>query len=253
MIISASRSFIFIHLEKCGGTSVESALQPYLHWSDLIIGSTDYGEKYQQNLYERYSIEEVNQSMLWKHSTAKEIEKFILPENWNDFTKISVVRDPVDLIKSLYFFAQTSVKYHIGRINIHKWKELLRTQKFPNAWPYTEGFIHGYAESVINNSGIDGFVRYIMKDDFDFVKPQVHRLETFSSKDLGIVKDLSRLDDEWQDILDAVGIEHHVTLEHLNSSERDKIELSPKSMRIIKKHFAVDYDILPKYTGVFWN
>jgi hypothetical protein len=253
MIISPSRGFIFIHLEKCGGTSVEAALQPYLHWSDIIMGSTIYGERYQQNLYERYSIEKVNKTMLWKHSTAKEIESFILPENWKDFNKISVVRDPIDLVKSLYFFSQTSVKYHIGRINRQKWKELIRTQDFPTAWPYTEGFVHGYAESVINDSGIDGFVRYIFKDNFSFIRPQVHRLEAFSTKDLGMVKDLSVLDEEWQDVLDAAGIEKSVPLERLNVSERDKIDLSPKSIKIIKKHFAIDYQVLPKHTGVYWD
>jgi hypothetical protein len=253
MIISPSRNFVFIHLEKCGGTSVETALQPYLHWSDIIMGSTIYGERYQQNLYDRYSIDEVNKTMLWKHSTAKDIESFVLPENWGDFKKISVVRDPIDLIKSLYFFSHTSVKYHIGRINRQRWKEIIRTQEFPNAWPYTEAFVHGYADSVINSSGIDGFVRYIFKDDFSFIRPQVRRLEALSTSDLGMVKDLSVLNDEWQDILDEVGIEESVPLQRLNASERDSIELSPKSIKIIKKHFAIDYDVLPGYTGVSWK
>lgn len=254
MIISPSRNFIFIHLEKCGGTSVETALQPYLHWSDLIIGSTNYGERYQQNLYDRYSIEEVNKEMLWKHSTAKDIYRFVLPENWDSFKKISVVRDPVDLMKSLYFFSQTSVKYHIGRVNRQKWKQMLATENFPNAWPYTEGYIHAYAKSVVENSGINGFVKYVLDDDFTFSRPQVHRLEIYPDTNLGMVKDLSVLDDEWENVLDFLGIEEDVSLQRLNASDRDEnTDMSLKSKKIIKKHFAIDYEVLPKYTGVYWE
>jgi hypothetical protein len=68
-----------------------------------------------------------------------------------------------------------------------------------------------------------------------------------------MVKDLSVLDEEWQDVLDAAGIEKSVPLERLNVSERDKIDLSPKSIKIIKKHFAIDYQVLPKHTGVYWD
>lgn len=254
MIISPSRKFIFIHLEKCGGTSVETALQPYLHWSDIIIGSTTYGERYQQNLYDRYSIEEVNKDMLWKHSTAQQIEHFILPENWKEYKKISVVRDPIDLVRSLYFFSQTSVKYHIGRVNKQRWKEMLRTKNFPNAWPYTEGYVHAYADSVVNGSGINGFTKYILDKNFPFIQPQSDRLSSKRNKDLGLVKDLSMLNEEWQDVLDAAGIEDNVCLEKLNQSDKEEnLDMSLKTKKLIKKHFVKDYLILPKYTGVHWG
>jgi hypothetical protein len=253
MIISPSRDFIFIHLEKCGGTSVETALQPYLHWSDVMIGSTTYGERYQQNLYERFGTENVKKDMLWKHSTAKDIVSFVLPENWDDFTKISVVRDPLELVKSLYFFSSTVVMLHVGRINRQKWKEMLRTKKFPNAWPYNEGYIHAYAQSEIEGSGIDGFVKHCLSGGYLFISPQVHRIEAYPDSDLGVVVDLSSIDNRWQEVLDLIKIEEGVPLQKLNSSERDEdVELSEKSKKLIKKHFAIDYEVLPKYTGVSW-
>lgn len=253
MIISPSRNFVFIHLEKCGGTSVESALQPYLHWSDLIIGSTEFGERYQQCYYDRYGIAKVHSEMLWKHSTAKDIHAFITPDGWRDFKRISIVRDPQEIIKSLYFFSQTSVKYHLGRINREKWKELLRTKIFPQQYPYTEGYIHAYAQSEIEGSGIDGFVKNVLSNNYHFVQPQTHRLEIYPGSDLGMVKDLSRLNDEWHEILDALFIEDRFEIKKLNKSERDfKVELSDKSKKIIKKHFSVDYQTIPKYTGVEW-
>ena len=47
MILGKHKHFIFIHLEKCGGTSVENALAPYLLWDDIIMGSTHFGEQLQ--------------------------------------------------------------------------------------------------------------------------------------------------------------------------------------------------------------
>ena len=91
MIISPSKNFIFIHLEKCGGTSIESTLEPHLYWSDMILGSTDFGEGMQQLYYERYSRKEVNKYKLWKHSTAKDINAFVGNDEWKTSTNYGYV------------------------------------------------------------------------------------------------------------------------------------------------------------------
>lgn len=252
MIISPSRNFIFIHLEKCGGTSVESALQPHLEWSDIIMGSTDFGERNQQNYYDRFGRQEVNKFMLWKHSTAKDIHAFLGHNLWSEFNKISVVRDPEELVKSLYFFSQTSIKYHVGRINRSIWKERIRLNDFPEAYPYTEGYIHAYAQSEIDGSGIDGFVSLVLGGDYGFIAPQVHRLEIDKDLSLGFIVELTQLDNKWNEITSLIGIEENVPLEKLNSSERYDLDLSPRSKKMIKKHFAIDYQILPRYTGISW-
>jgi hypothetical protein len=41
MILSYSKKFVFIHLDKCGGTSVEFSLRPYLPKQDLVLGDSD--------------------------------------------------------------------------------------------------------------------------------------------------------------------------------------------------------------------
>ena len=38
MIISHKHKFIFIHINKCGGSSVTRALMPYLGPNDLVLG-----------------------------------------------------------------------------------------------------------------------------------------------------------------------------------------------------------------------
>lgn len=250
MIISPSRNFIFIHLEKCGGTSIENALQPYLAWYDTILGSTDFGEGLQDLYYKRYSANDVKKYMLWKHSTAKDIKSFLLDE-WDEFIKISIVRNPEDLMKSLYFFSMTVAKYHVGRINRSTWKESLRINEFPDAFPYREDYFIGYIKSQIDGSGIDGFIDYAINSELSSVMPQTHRIDSGDMK-LGTVIDLSELDNRWKEILNLIGIEEDVRLNRLNASERKEIEISNRSKRLIKRHFAIDYDVLPRYTSTTW-
>src|SRR5215469_2544795 len=56
MIISHSRRFIFVHIHKAGGTSVEQALDPHLAWNDLILGGSQFGEKIQGAYQKRFGL-----------------------------------------------------------------------------------------------------------------------------------------------------------------------------------------------------
>lgn len=253
MIISNSKNFIFIHLEKCGGTSVESALQPHLHWQDIILGSTEFGESIQEANFQRHGTEKVKKEMLWKHSTAANIQSVVGKEKWFYYKRFSIVRNPVEIIQSLYWFSNTAVTYHLGSIDEDFWRECFKNNSFPDTWPYREKYVQTFVASQINHSGFDGFVESILAKQNDFVKPQIKRLRTsYLDKNLGKVVDLSRINDEWENVLDYIDMPF-VELQQLNTSKyKESLELNPKLRRAIKRHFSIDYANIPRYTGVYW-
>jgi len=255
MIISHSRKFIFIHLEKCGGTSIETALEPYLAWDDIILGSTDYGEGYQALLYKKYGLEYVQKNMLWKHSDANDIYKYLGRKKWNEYKKIVVVRNPIDMMQSLYYFSQKAIRYHTGRINDDEWKQWVIENSYPDNWPYVEKYVQAYIESKVRGKGFDGFVSILLDADHNFTKPQLKRIKSnpfFSRVDKII--DLSQLDSRWDEITDFIGITEPVSFYKLNISERDyDISMSEETEKRIRKHFAHDFRYMQYFTNVQWQ
>ncbi|MEO1622227.1 MAG: hypothetical protein AAFU53_14500, partial [Cyanobacteria bacterium J06632_3] len=67
--ISRDKQTIFVHLHKCGGTSIELALDSQMAWDDVLLGSSKYGER-MQNLYQ-------SRFGLYKHSSAGEIRAVV--------------------------------------------------------------------------------------------------------------------------------------------------------------------------------
>lgn len=266
MIISHRKRFIFIHLEKCGGTSVEAALEPHLGWDDIIFGSTKFGDSLQEAYFDRYGPEEVKKNYLWKHSSAINAYRYIGAQKWSEYKRVSVVREPVELIKSLYNYSNKVVDLHINKVDEFWWRERFERKDFPNVWPFRDKYIQAFVASKINHAGIDGFINTIILNNYDVVKPQIERLTVnkssvgrFTTKggigDLGMVVDLSQLNDKWQEMLKYIGIHHKDTkLDKLNNTDEysKDLDISEKNIKKIKKHFIADYKHLHKYTGVEW-
>lgn len=93
-IISNSKQFIFLHLHKCGGSSVEEAYQPHAQWNDLVIGSTDAGERLQPIYRKLHG--------LYKHNTATELRTILGKEIWERYWTFALVRHPVSIYESFY-------------------------------------------------------------------------------------------------------------------------------------------------------
>ena len=96
MIISHKHKFIFIHINKCGGSSVTRALMPYLGPDDLVLGGVKEAEKLSSEYLEKHGI--------YKHSSAAEIKAFIGEDTFNSYYKFAFVRNPWEKIVSTYFW-----------------------------------------------------------------------------------------------------------------------------------------------------
>ena len=101
MIICNSRRFVFVHIHRTGGSSVERAIEPILSWNDLILGSTPFGERIQGPYYSRFG--------LHKHSTLGDIERVCGSFLVKDYYVFATVRHPIARLCSLYNFLASTL------------------------------------------------------------------------------------------------------------------------------------------------
>jgi hypothetical protein len=249
MIISKSKNFIFIHLEKCGGSSVEMALEPYLAWDDLILGSTQFGTTMQVALVNRYGSEYSKNKILSKHSTAQDIKEY-LGESYDSMYKFTIVRNPIDLVTSLYFYSKKIVDNFLYQNNINKDQYLdWVINSVPENWKRGEIFHLNYLLSEIDNSKIDGFTKRMINSNHISVMPQTWRL----TEDVEMF-DISTLNENWDYITNKLNIDDIVILNKENSSPRhDNVIMSKETKRLVRKHFNVDFNWIPEKLGVEWN
>lgn len=121
MLISHEYKFIFIHIGKTGGTSIEKVLCDYLNLDFEVTKKNPEGK-------------------WWKHIWAKYMKKYIGEEIWNDYFTFAFVRNPLDMILSLYSMYTQYPEY----INPKQYRNLYHPW---NQYKSFEDFILSMAES----------------------------------------------------------------------------------------------------------
>lgn len=215
-LISNSHRFVFVHLHKCGGTSVERALSTQMAWNDLILGSSRYGEKLQQIYKPEYGLD--------KHSTAAEIKNVIGDELWKSYFTFATVRHPFDRVVSFYSYLNTfylnfyrgsalKLLYHLDRANLVS-PAMTKIPKLDDAfrWP-------GITSGIESNS-LSEFIRIERCWESYGMMPQFQRLADSSGEHLLVdyVSRLEDLDNNWDYIGEKTGIVQ--PLPHANKSKR---------------------------------
>lgn len=195
-IISSSRKFVFIHLHKSGGTSIERSYEKEALWDDLIIGSTTHGEAIQRYYSQKYGIS--------KHSSANELKKILGNDLWKDCFKVAIVREPIDYYRSFYRWSHMIVRLNAKNDErlIGEWKKLLE-----------------------NNIKVSGFLNwgaikaYLLSDTFDEFIETGFKLDLFEGtyhsrltdgNGLLLVDKLYKFQDFktiWSDLNNILGIE----------------------------------------------
>jgi len=99
-IISYNHDLIYIHIPKCGGSSVEIEFERHVTWGDFVVGSTRAGEILHAAVFlPLYGI--------YKHNTAAELKRIIGEEAFSRFELVTTVREPITIIESYYKFSKT--------------------------------------------------------------------------------------------------------------------------------------------------
>ena len=119
MIICHSKKFIYIHIPKTGGESVEKALgchlkRPLLNKKDLILGSTKLGIKLNKYYKKKYSLK--------KHSGIQKIfDLYNSKKEINDYRIGALIRDPI--LRSFSYFNYIANIVEKGLIRINRPKD----------------------------------------------------------------------------------------------------------------------------------
>ena len=95
-MISESKQFIFIHVPKTGGNSLQEMLLKY---------SEDKIDLYRENQdgVERFAIKSSYSAKLKKHSILRDYKAYLTPEVYDKYFKFAVIRNPWERAISLCF------------------------------------------------------------------------------------------------------------------------------------------------------
>lgn len=94
-MLSLQHRFLFVHIPKTGGNSIQKALEPYSE--DQFTANQPF-----QDGKERFGIQNPHFAY-HKHSTLQEYKQLIPEDRYTPLTKFTAVRNPWDRMISLYF------------------------------------------------------------------------------------------------------------------------------------------------------
>ncbi|MEL6468757.1 MAG: sulfotransferase family 2 domain-containing protein [Cyanobacteria bacterium J06623_4] len=226
--VSREKQLIFVHLHKCGGTSIELALDEHMAWDDLLLGSSKYGERLQGLYQAKFG--------LYKHSSASEIRRVVGEELWNRCFTFSIVRHPIDRMVSFYEYLKTfylggyrgsavKLMYYLDQLHLVP-EALTKLPKLQDAfrWPGVT--------ACLRSSSVSDFIHSEDCWKAYGTQSQFHQLADEKGETL-IVDYVSRLEDlneNWGFICQKVGVE--MPLPHANKSKR--------KYRDWRKYFSLD-------------
>ena len=136
MIYCRGLDIIFFKTKKVGGTSFEIALSKYCDEDDIVTPLARPDEKMRANLGFQGPTNHENQSRSKElvnlgvtgdfdaHAPAKKIHKNLGQEIFNKSTKISIHREPIDVIVSFYWMQKNGAKTDYDDLSFREWLEL---------------------------------------------------------------------------------------------------------------------------------
>lgn len=239
MFISNSKRFIYIHLHKCAGTSIEQALAASLQWNDILLGSTQLGEQL-QGIYKQLF-------RLHKHSNAHEIKDVVGPEIWQQYFKFSSVRNPYSLAVSQFTYSLQQLKFaERRRASLLPIEGTFTYQKPQNRWPYDYPGVRALIEAGGLQAEFGRFIRSSHLQNWRGFSNQADQLSIDGKLTPNATIKVEQLPDQWVDICQTIGL-GHLTLPLANqsaigSSKYQDYYRSTNDIDYIYSAFEKDFD-----------
>jgi hypothetical protein len=201
-MISHGHKFVFVHIYKTAGTSIRSAL------SDAADRLT-LKQRVVNKLCRFLHREEIFKlpPQLWKHAGALEYRSF-LKEDWSQYFKFAVVRNPFDWQVSIYEYIRQTPSHHL----------------------------HRFCNTV-------SFLAYLQSQVSEAMRPQTYFL--YDENGLCYVDMIIRFEsliEDFPKVLSQIGLGNKC-LHHLNSSSKKQLSFyfCDEAVSIIKLRFKNDF------------
>jgi hypothetical protein len=249
MLILSSRGVVFIHLHRCGGSTVERSLAVLLAWNDILLGSTRWGEALQPIYQELFG--------LHKHSSALEVKAVIGEARWTEAFTFTTVRCPFERTASVFNFAAALVEPRLAATGFPQRADWREQRQWVEQWTdppehfWHWALIRAYLLARGAPQPFSTFLREpaLVEKEVAF-QPQVTRLLDPDGRVLvtEIIK-LEALDRQWPRLCQRIGTDE-LALVKANATpapyRRTLRELTrdPEDLRYLERRFEDDFAVL---------
>ncbi|MCP4469110.1 MAG: sulfotransferase family 2 domain-containing protein [Gammaproteobacteria bacterium] len=103
-VVSHQKQFVFIHINKAGGTSISSLVGKYEEWPFVKRLFRAYERRYLPRKYKTFSC--CGQHFVGNHASARMVRNVLGAELFDQYYKFAAVRNPWDREVSRYFYAR---------------------------------------------------------------------------------------------------------------------------------------------------
>lgn len=239
MLILNSRKAAYVHLEKCGGTSIETALSPFVQWNDIILGSTPFGEQMNALYGAQFGLK--------KHMSAVDARRLIGASVWDRYYTFATIRNPYHLALSLFTFSlqECDLEPHASQQDLLAvYSRMIEWNKWPKEWPFYWNPVRAAIEAVFSDRPFLAFLRS------DYLKTDAALTSQFDRLSIDcelVVKDVFRMEEidlHWPRICDRLGV-GRVSLPHINRSQplSSNISIGDDEREVIRARFEPDFSI----------
>lgn len=228
MIVSHSHKFIFVHIPKNAGTTVEGLLQPHLNPDTDLHISKEAGEAFKGE-----AADKIQKFRLRKHVPAHHLRTKLLPEIYDFLFSFAISRNPYSRAMSAYKFISSRAEMDKRRAD----KGLP-----PTSTPWQQpnfdrtGFTSKPFDEVCQNLEE-------VAANFSLFRPQTHWLPKVDS--VNYVGRLRSLSEDMRTIFRRIGLPtdelDNVPVANMKAVKGSWREMSAASASAIREFYAEDF------------